>query len=223
MADYASSVPRRKTSTRPISQARGLPDVLQAAVRLFADQGYGGTRMSDIARVLDVQGPSLYNYVTSKRDLLDMVCLDMMRGARDALALGLSLSSEVVEQVRRGMEEQVRYRVRQPYHLQVTSRETLHLSPHVRDEVIGLRDTQRSMWLEVVTSGIQQDRFAPASAELASHSLLEMCSYLQIMHFSLERDVPESELVYWFGEMALGVVGWSGQRHHRRAGARTLG
>jgi AcrR family transcriptional regulator len=214
-------VPRRKHSSRPIARARGLPDVCQAAVRLFADHGYGGTRISDIAEALDVQGPSLYNYVSSKRDLLDMICLDMMRGAREALALGFSLSSAVVEQVRRGMEEQVRYRVRHPYHLQVVSRETLHLSAPVRDEVIGLRDAQRTMWLEVVSRGAHENEFAPASAELASHSLLEMCSYLQIMHFSLEKHVPESELVYWFGHMALGVVSWSGSgegQQRRQAG-----
>jgi AcrR family transcriptional regulator len=176
-------------------------------VRLFADQGYGGTRMSDIATALNVQAPSLYNYVSSKRDVLDMLCLDMMHSAHDALSIGLSLGTDVTEQLRRGMEEQVRFRVRHGYHLQVTSRETLHLSPAVREEVLGLRDAQRALWLDVVRRGVDEGQFAVASTELASHLLLEMCSYLQIMHFSLRLQVPESELVYWFGDLALGVVG----------------
>ena len=211
IADYAPLVPRRGSSSRPLARARGLPDICQAAVRLFADQGYGGTRMSDIAAVLNVQAPSLYNYVSSKRDLLDMLCLEMMQGAHDALSIGLSLGADVTEQLRRGMEEQVRFRVRHGYHLQVTSRETLHLSPGVRDEVLGLRDAQRAMWLDVVTLGVAEGQFSPASSELASHLLLEMCSYLQIMHFSLRQQVPESELVYWFGDLALGVVGCARQ------------
>jgi AcrR family transcriptional regulator len=207
--EYAPRVPTRGNHRRPLAGAQGLPDICQAAVRLFADQGYGGTRMSDIAAALHVQAPSLYNYVSSKRDLLDLLCLEMMQGSHRALSTGLSLGSDVAEQVRRGMEEQVRFRVRHPYHLQVTARETLHLSAAVRDEVLGLRDLQRAMWLEVVTRGVEEGLFCPASTELAAHLLLEMCSYLQIIHFSLHLKVPESELVYWFGDHALGVVGWA--------------
>ncbi len=40
--------------------------VLDAACLLFAERGYRGTSMKDIAEALGVRAPSLYNHVASK-------------------------------------------------------------------------------------------------------------------------------------------------------------
>ena len=162
--------------------------------------------MKDIAGELGVQAPSLYNYVDSKRELLDVLCLDAMRGMRDALRDGLARGTDPADRVLRGMEAQVLFRLRRPYHLQVVTRESLHLEPSVRAEVLSLRDEQRAMWQEAVLSGVAQGRFTTPSPELASHMLLETCSWLQVMHFSLSGDVPERQLVDWFGAFALALL-----------------
>ena len=197
---------RNQPVRHPIADARGLADVKAAAVRLFAERGFGETSMKDVAEALGVRAPSLYNYVNSKREILDALCLEAMEGMRAALAEGVALSGDVVEQVRRGMEEQVRFRVRHPYHLQVVTRETLHLDPDVRTRVLDLRDEQREMWRQVVERGVETGRFTAPSSELASQLLLEMCSWLQIMHFSLKLGVPETRLVYWFGDVAVRML-----------------
>lgn len=54
-------------------------DVVAAAGRLFAERGYHGTSMRDLARELGLQGSSLYAHVDSKEDLLVAV---VERGAR---------------------------------------------------------------------------------------------------------------------------------------------
>jgi TetR/AcrR family transcriptional regulator, cholesterol catabolism regulator len=162
--------------------------------------------MKDIARELGVQAPSLYNYVDSKHRLLDVLCVEAMRDMRDALRDGIATGRDAADRVLRGMEAQVLFRLRRPYHLQVVTRESLHLEPSVRAEVLSLRDEQRAMWHEVVLSGVEQGRFAAPSPELASHILLEMCSWLQVTHFSLSGDVPERQLVDWFGGFALALL-----------------
>ena len=45
-------------------------DVIAAAGRLFATNGYHGTSMRDLGRELGLRGSSLYSHVTSKEDLL---------------------------------------------------------------------------------------------------------------------------------------------------------
>jgi AcrR family transcriptional regulator len=191
---------------RPIAGAGGLKDITEVAVRLFAQKGYGATGMKDIARELGVQAPSLYNYVESKRRLLDVLCVEAMRDMRDALRGGIARGTDAADRVLRGMEAQVLFRLRHPYDLQVVTRESLHLEPGVREEVLSLRDEQRGMWQEVVRGGVDQGRFAASSPELASHLLLEMCSWLQVMHFSLERGVPDRQLVDSFGGFALALL-----------------
>jgi AcrR family transcriptional regulator len=191
---------------RPIAGAGGLKDITEVAVRLFAQRGYGATGMKDIARELGVQAPSLYNYVDSKRRLLDVLCVDAMRDMRDALRGGITRGTDAADRVLSGMEAQVLFRLRRPYDLQVVTRESLHLGPGVREEVLSLRDEQRGMWQDVVRGGVDQGRFAASSPELASHLLLEMCSSLQVVHFSLEGGVPERQLVDEFGGFALALL-----------------
>jgi AcrR family transcriptional regulator len=165
--------------------------------------------MKDIARALGVKAPSLYNYVGSKRELLDVLCLEAMRGMRDALreGLGTAVDAAPAERVLRGMEAQVLFRVRRPHHLQVVTRESRHLDPAVREEVLALRDEQRALWLEVVLTGVEDGRFRVASPELAAQLLLEMCSPSQVMELPLSGAVGERQLADWFGGFALALLG----------------
>jgi AcrR family transcriptional regulator len=50
-----------------LSRRRAIEDV---ASELFRAHGYAATSVRDIARVLEIQGPSLYAHVTSKEDVL---------------------------------------------------------------------------------------------------------------------------------------------------------
>ena len=54
-----------------------LPELIDAAVRVFAEKGYRGTQMTDIGESMGVAAPSLYNYVDSKRGLFAL-CLERM-------------------------------------------------------------------------------------------------------------------------------------------------
>ena len=174
---------------------------------LFAERGYRGTGMKDIAAALNVQAPSLYNYVSSKQELLDLVYLQAAQGMGNAVRDGMALNSNVVTMVRRGMEEKVRWCVRHPSLLTVLWRETNELTPPVREQVLDLRARQRDTWREVVQQGLDAGVFSTPSAELAAFILHEMCSGLQVRHFSVELGRPESELVYLFGGMALNLLG----------------
>ncbi|MDX6475616.1 MAG: TetR/AcrR family transcriptional regulator, cholesterol catabolism regulator [Gaiellaceae bacterium] len=45
-------------------------ELTRIAARLFAEQGYQGTSLADLAQELGVQKPSLYHHIASKEDLL---------------------------------------------------------------------------------------------------------------------------------------------------------
>ena len=45
-------------------------ELTRQAARLFAEQGYHGTSISDLADALGVQKGSLYHHIESKQDLL---------------------------------------------------------------------------------------------------------------------------------------------------------
>ena len=69
--------------------------VLDAALTLFAERGYHGTAVSQIAASLGIRTSSLYNHMRSKQDLLEAIVgrtvdgvLDDFRTAVDEASAG---------------------------------------------------------------------------------------------------------------------------------------
>src|SRR5918911_514688 len=63
-------------------------ELTRQAARLFAEQGYHGTSMEDLAAAMGVQKGSLYAHVRSKADLLNEIARDgaeAFQGALDAI------------------------------------------------------------------------------------------------------------------------------------------
>lgn len=75
-----------ESATETVRRTAGGPDrptegrLRHVAMELFGERGYGGTSMSDIAAGVGVRKASLYNYYSSKDELL----LDLLRRALDA-------------------------------------------------------------------------------------------------------------------------------------------
>lgn len=51
--------------------------ILEAALKLFAQSGYSGTSMSDIANQLEITKGALYKHYTSKQEILDSIVARM--------------------------------------------------------------------------------------------------------------------------------------------------
>lgn len=49
-------------------------EILAAAARLFANKGYPGTSMNEVAEACQVSKPTLYHYVRDKHELLMQIC-----------------------------------------------------------------------------------------------------------------------------------------------------
>ena len=64
--------------------------LLSVAAELFAERGYVGASLGDIAGRLGVRKPSLYNYFSSKEELFIQLLRDSLEAWREASAPGLN-------------------------------------------------------------------------------------------------------------------------------------
>src|SRR3954468_328353 len=60
-------------------------ELTRIAARLFAEKGYQGTSLADLAAEMGMQKPSLYHHIASKEDLLWEVASDGATAFHDAL------------------------------------------------------------------------------------------------------------------------------------------
>jgi TetR/AcrR family transcriptional regulator, cholesterol catabolism regulator len=115
-------------------------ELTREAARLFAEKGYHGAALSEIADALGVKAPSLYAHVASKQDLLYAI----MREGAEAFHRALDELPEdvpVVERIRLALRAHLRVVADQLDLATVFVREWRHLEGERREEI--LRERRR--------------------------------------------------------------------------------
>lgn len=79
--------PRTEQQFEQIRESRKL-QIMQAALELFAREGYHGTSVARIAKYAAISKGLLYNYFTSKEELLDSI-----------MALGIEKFHDILEEI----------------------------------------------------------------------------------------------------------------------------
>src|ERR1700757_2264395 len=82
-------------------------ELTRAAARLFAEKGYHGTSVGDLAEALGVRKGSLYAHIESKADLLWEVARDGATAFHDALD-AVPEEGPVVERIRAALRAHLR-------------------------------------------------------------------------------------------------------------------
>ena len=124
------------------------------AARLFAERGYHGTSMGDLAGALGVQKGSLYSLTGSKQELL----LETMRDGARAFHAALDAVPEdarAVERVRLALRGHLRVVVEQLDVATVFTREWRYLEGDHREEVLGERRRYEERWRALFREGLE--------------------------------------------------------------------
>lgn len=93
----------------PLEAATTHDRLLTAAAALFAERGFGGTSMADIAERVGVRKASLYNYYPSKDELLMELLRRSLAAANDYCLTGLETPGSVEERLWRYLRGAVRF------------------------------------------------------------------------------------------------------------------
>jgi AcrR family transcriptional regulator len=148
--------------------------VHEAALNLFAEQGYRATTMADIGAALGIRGPSLYKHVSSKQDLLVQIMVSTMNALLRDQQTAAAAGGDPALRLRRMVEAHVRYHASHRREAFVGNREIASLdSPH-RRRVLALRARYERALRDVVDEGCRNGEFSVNSSRLASYAILDM-------------------------------------------------
>jgi AcrR family transcriptional regulator len=113
-------------------------ELRREAARLFAERGYHGTSIGDLAEALGVQKATLYAYIQSKQDLL----YETMREGADAFHAALDAIPEqlpAVEKIQLALRGHLRVVAEQLDVATVFVQEWRYLEGERRDEIVAER------------------------------------------------------------------------------------
>src|SRR5881394_2482594 len=113
-------------------------ELTRAAARLFAEKGYHGTSIGDLAEALGVQKGSLYAHIESKADLLWEVAREGAAAFRAGLD-GVPDEGPVVDRIRAALRAHLRVVSEQLDVATVFVREWRYLDGERREEVLAER------------------------------------------------------------------------------------
>ena len=160
------------TETRPTVTADA---VLDAALTLFAERGYHGTAVSQIADSLGIRTPSLYNHMRSKQDLLEAIIGRTVDGVLDDFRTVVDDVGDPVQRLRRAVRV---YALRHATHRRealVANRDTTSLPEPARTRIRQRERDHEQAVRAIIGDGVGTGDFHVGSPALASFAILEMC------------------------------------------------
>jgi len=148
-------------------------EIREAGLTLFAERGYHATSMDDIGRYIGVKGPSLYNHLKSKQEIL----VDIMVTTMQELLAQFDRANSTggpPERLRKVMAEHVKYHATHRRDVRIGNREIPSLEESAHELVLSLRNEYESKWRDLIQEGLESGDFSIPSVRVAVYAILEM-------------------------------------------------
>jgi AcrR family transcriptional regulator len=181
-------------------------DVRAAAAVLFAEQGYRATGVRDIADSLGIGATSIYSHIKSKSELLHEILLDTLDALLAVQHDAIASSPDVVEQLRRAAESQVRYLVEHPQQALITIRDFRWAEGDALTAIGERRRRYRKAFEDLLIEGADQGRMSVSDAKITAFAIIEMAEGVP-RWFHPGGTVSINQLAYLYGEYALRIAG----------------
>ena len=142
-----------------------------AASALFRARGYPATSVRDIARALDLQGPSLYAHVASKEDVLWSIALRAADRFAEVQRLA-EAPGPPAGRLRDLIAAHVRVVTADQAQAAVFLQEWRFLGPERRAEISHRRDAYELAVRDLIAEGVVAGAFRPVDPVVAAAALL---------------------------------------------------
>ncbi len=181
--------------------------VLEAALRLFAEQGYAGTSVRDIAKVVALKPATLYSHFPSKAHILaEIVRLGHEEQVRSVRAALLASAPDPKDQILAYVRGHVTTHATYPMLCIVANAELHMLDNDLAQQSLQQRQFSEQLLFDVVQRGIDLGAFNVPHAWLAMAAIGGMGLRIAYWYTS-DFDQSIESLAAIYGEYALRILG----------------
>ena len=141
-------------------------DVRAAATALFAQQGYRATGVRDIAGALGIGPTSIYSHIKTKAELLYEIVIETLDALLDMQHDAITSTDDVVEQLRRAAEGQLRFLVEHRDEALIAIRDFLWAEGDALTAILERRRRYRAAFEDLLDQGVSRGRMAVANPRI---------------------------------------------------------
>lgn len=186
--------------------APSLPRVLEAALGRFAEQGYHGTSIRDLAADAGLSVPGVYHHYRSKQEILLALMMAVMDELLERSAAALASAPEDPSaRFDALVESLLRFHMVRRRQAFVGSSEIRSLAPENRRRYVARRDEQQRMLDRVVGEGAADGVFRTPYPEDAARAVASLCVGVASWYRD-DGPLTPDELVRRHLELARGLV-----------------
>jgi AcrR family transcriptional regulator len=157
--------------------------IIAEATRLFAERGFSGTSLKDIADATGLTRPALYHYVKNKDEILAKLVSELAEGPARALrAIRAQSELGAAQKLREVAHAIALQQAGEPARFQLLIRSEADLP----EELVGPYDQSRRDVLNeivaVIEAGIGSGEFRPVDPRIAALAVIGQCNWVAWWH-----------------------------------------
>jgi len=152
--------------------------ILIAAAILIKEKGYDGTSMRDLASTMAMEASSLYNHISSKDQILKLICFDMAEKFDKGLAEVNDIYFNAEEKLRMAVKNHILVLTQNPYRAYVFINEWRKLDAVSLQEFIVLRDQYEKGIATILVNGEEEGLFNEGDKKFAVLTILSSLNWV---------------------------------------------
>jgi AcrR family transcriptional regulator len=153
--------------------------IVAEATRLFAERGFSGTSLKDIADATGLTRPALYHYVKNKDELLAKLVAELAQGPVHALReINRAEGTTPLERLRRMAYIIAHQQAAEPARFQLLIRSEADLSEALAGPYLQSRREVLAEVVAVIDEGIRSGEMRPVDSRIAALAIIGQCNWV---------------------------------------------
>ncbi|MYW90768.1 TetR/AcrR family transcriptional regulator [Amycolatopsis rubida] len=181
-------------------------DVLEHATRLFAERGFNGTSLQDVADAMGLKRPALYYYFKNKDDLLDRLIAEATsEPARDLNQIAARSDLDAPARLHAAARHMVLWVTSNRDRFLLLVKSESDLTPASARKFNEGRRAALDAVRSIIQEGIDSGHFRPVDAKVAAFGVWGICNWAAWWHRP-DGGIPTEAVADQLAEMAVAGV-----------------
>ncbi|MBP2366233.1 TetR/AcrR family transcriptional regulator [Pseudonocardia parietis] len=201
-----STAPAERPGPDSPPRGGGRDAITAAARESFAERGYHGTSIRDIARRAGLSLSALYYWHPSKQHLLAALVEEITHDYFRRCDLALrETGDDPADRLCALVRVTVEYRVSRRVESNIANLEWRNLEPENRERLAGLRRAATGLWADIISDGVARGAFHDEHPDEARRAIVAACNAIA-QWYEPDGEITLPELADRYAGIALRIV-----------------